>query len=251
MLHPRLLALVLFAGTAFAQDANYKLVLEENFDGNKLDSEIWEVRSGAKQRGSFTDEAVELKDGLLTITTWTDNKVDFSGSIKMRKAKYFDFRQGKVEGRLRFNPTKGVTAVFGNDTDEDATKEKQVKIDIFVSFGYEKGGAYMTGVTWNTPGKPAEKKELNQRNLTSVGKFWHTYGVEWDSAGYRFTMDGKLRMTVKSSDGIDARRGIELASPLAAGESAASRVGYGSKEKSKAIYEVDWVKAWKYVPPTK
>jgi hypothetical protein len=64
-----LLTFVLAAGSAFAQDANYKLVFEENFDGAKLDTATWDIQSNSKQRGNYTDEAVSLKDGVLSITT--------------------------------------------------------------------------------------------------------------------------------------------------------------------------------------
>ncbi len=249
---PYLLLFVLLTSVAVAaEEANYKLVLEDNFDGGKLNAELWDVKSGAKQRGSLTDEAVSIKDGVLTITTWSDTKVDFTGSIKMKKAKYFDFRRGKVEGRLRFNPTQGVTVFFGNDTDEEAKQQPQVNIDVFTSFGYEKGATYMSGVSWKDPSKSADKKEVEQRNTASVGKYWHTYGVEWDDAGYRFTMDGKVRMNVKNPEGIASQRGIELGCALPAGEHAAPKGGYGPKGKSKATYEIDWVKAWKYVEPPK
>jgi hypothetical protein len=246
-----LLTFVLAAGSAFAQDANYKLVFEENFDGAKLDTATWDIQSNSKQRGNYTDEAVSLKDGVLSITTWTENKADLTGRIKMKKSKYFDFRQGKIEGRLRFNPMHGISTLFVAGTDEEDTKSPQVNMDIFVSWGFEKGAAYMTGVNWKDPGNASEPKEAKQRNIVAVGKYWHTYGVEWDGSGYQFTMDGKTRMSVKNAKGIAAHRGIDLGCVLPAAEHAGPKGGYGPKERSKATYEIDWVKAWKYVPPAK
>lgn len=247
---PRLF-LVVLAAAAGAQNANYKLVFEENFDGDKLNPEIWEVQSGPQSRGNYADEAVTLKDGVLVITTWTENKADLTGRIKMKKSKYFDFRQGKIEGRLRFNPAHGVSTLFLAGTDVEDTKIPKVSMDIFASYGYEKGAAYMTGVYWKDPGNASESKEAKQRNMVAVGKYWHTYGVEWDGAGYQFTMDGKIRMNVKNAKGIAAHRGIDLGCVLPGAEHAAPKGGYGPKERSKATYEVDWVKAWKFVPPTK
>jgi hypothetical protein len=44
---PRLLLVVLAAvAGAFAQEANYKLVFEDNFDGVELNTETWDIRSG-------------------------------------------------------------------------------------------------------------------------------------------------------------------------------------------------------------
>jgi hypothetical protein len=245
---PRVL-LVLLAAVAGAQEANYKLVFEDNFDGDKLNREVWEVRTGNKQRGNYTDEALDVKDGLLSITTWTENKVDFTGLIKIKKAHYLACRQGKVEGRIRFNPAQGVSTVFSQETDIDDLKLPQVNIDIAVAFGYEKGAAYHTGVSWKNPDGP--RKELGQKNTVTVGKFWHTYGVEWDDSGYRITLDGRTRMTIKNAEGSATPRGIELGCALPARENASPKGGYGPKDRSKASFDVDWVKAWRYVPATK
>jgi hypothetical protein len=245
---PRLF-LVVLAAAAGAQNANYKLVFEDNFDGDKLNAEVWETEVRTKAKANYTEEAVTLKEGILTITTWTENKAHLSGSIKMKKAHYFGLRQGKVEGRLRFNPTRGISTLFGHSTDAEDDKLPQTHINIFASWGYEKGGSYVNAVSWKDPGKPDQRKEQNQEHKASVGKFWHTYGVEWDEAGYRFSMDGKLRMTVKDAKGVAAQRGIWLATSLPDTEN--SKSNFGSKETSKATYEIDWVKAWKYVPPTK
>jgi hypothetical protein len=245
------LLLVLFAAAAGAQESNYKLVFEDNFDGDKLNAEVWDIQSSSMQRGNYTAEAVTLKDGVLAITTWTENKADLTGRIKVKKSKYLDFQKGKIEGRLRFNPMHGISTLFLAGTDEEDTKTPKVTVDIFVSWGYEKGAAYMTGVSWKDPGNASEPKEAKQRNIVAVGKFWHTYGVEWDGAGYQFTIDGKIRMNVKNAKGVAAHRGIDLGCVLPGAEHAAPKGGYGTKERSKATYEVDWVKAWKFVPAAK
>jgi hypothetical protein len=244
---PRLL-LVLLAAVAGAQEANYKLVFEDNFDGDKLDPEIWEARTGNWYgRGNCTDEALAVKEGLLSISAWTENKAHFSGRITLKKSRHFGLRQGKVEGRLRFNPTPGICSIFSNNTDEEDTKLLQVGVEIFASWGQEKGRAYTSGVSWKNPG--GQKKTQVQENNASVGKFWHTYGVEWDDAGYRFTLDGRVRMTIKNAEGSAARRGIGLGCMLPSPEN--TTINFGPKGRSKAICEVDWVKVWQFVPTTK
>lgn len=249
---PRLLLLLFFAGAigTAAEETNYKLVFEENFDGNKLDQETWEIRSGDwSGRGNCTGEALTVKDGVLSVTAWTENKLHWSGRITMKGSRYFDFRQGKIEGRLRVNPTPGVCAIFSNNTDEKDAKQPQSSIQIFSSWGQEKGRAYTTGISWADPSYAGQKKEKKQEQEVAFGKFWHIYGVEWDEAGYRFTMDGKLRMTVRNAEGIAARRGITLGCMLPEPEN--TKANFGPKEKSKLLFEVDWVKAWQFVPATK
>ncbi len=245
-----LLFLVIFTGAALAQESNYKLVFEENFDGNKLDPETWDIRSGNWYgRGNCTGDALTVKDGVLSITAWTENKLHWSGRITMKNSRNFGFLQGKVEGRLRVNPVTGVCPIFSSNTDEKDAKQPQMGIEIFSSWGQEKGRAYSTGIGWADPNNAAQKKERKQENSFSFGKFWHTYGVEWDGAGYRFTMDGKVRMAVKNTEGIAARRGITLGCMLPMPEQ--KSYDFGPKGKAKPLYDVDWVKVWQFVPATK
>ena len=245
-----LLVLLAVAAGAFAQDANYKLVFEDNFDGVKLDPETWDIRSGNWYgRGNCTGDALTVKDGVLSITAWTENKLHWSGRITMKSSRNFGLLQGKVEGRLRVNPTPGVCAIFSNNTDEKDAKQPQMGLEIFSSWGHEKGRAYSTGIGWADPNNAAQKKERKQEHEVSFGKFWHTYGVEWDETGYRFTMDGKSRMTVKNPEGIAARRGITLGCMLPEPEN--TKADFGPKGKAKPLYEVDWVKVWERVPAAK
>jgi beta-glucanase (GH16 family) len=245
-----LLVLLAVTASAFAQEANYKLVFEDNFDGGKLDTETWDIRSGNWYgRGNCTGDALALKDGVLSVTAWTENKLHWSGRITMKSSRNFGFLRGKVEGRLRVNPTPGVCAIFSNNTDEKDAKQPQMGLEIFSSWGHEKGRAYSTGIGWADPNNGAQKKERKQEHEVSFGKFWHTYGVEWDEAGYRFTMDGKSRMTVKNPEGIAARRGITLGCMLPEPEN--TKADFGPKGKAKPLYEVDWVKIWERVPAAK
>jgi beta-glucanase (GH16 family) len=248
---PRLLPVLLaVAAGAFAQEANYKLVFEDNFDGVKLNAETWDIRSGSWYgRGNCTGEALAVKDGVLSITAWTEEKLHWSGRITMKNSRNFGFRQGKVEGRLRVNPVTGVCPIFSCNTDEKDAKQPHVGIEIFSSWGQEKGGAYSTGIGWEDPNNADQKKARKQQNSFTFGKFWHTYGVEWDEAGYRFTMDGKSRMTVKNPEGIAARRGITLGCMLPMPEQ--KSYDFGPKGKAKPLYEVDWVKVWERIPAAK
>ena len=238
MRFPRLL-LVLFAAVASAQESNYKLVFEDNFDGDELNAETWEAESAPHGKGNRTGQAVDVKDGVLKITTWTEKTGALTAYIRMKRPRFFAFRQGKVEGRIRFNPMQGITSSFELGTDAAESSTSQVDVTIFSVHGYEQGLIYNTTLAWKNPGAPREA--ISQANKVAVAKFWHTYGVEWDDAGYRFTLDGKVRFTAKSSEGTGRQRGIELGCGL---PSSAPKGGYGSKDRSKATYEIDWVKAW-------
>jgi hypothetical protein len=240
------LLLILLAAAAGAQDANYKLVFEDNFDGDKLNTETWVAESAPHGQGNRTEQAVTVKDGLLKITTWNDNTGTFTGYIRMKRTRFFAFRQGKVEGRIRFNPAQGITSSFELGTDEAESLKSQVTVTIFSVHGYEQGLIYNTSLSWKRPGETLQK--IHQPQKISVAKFWHTYVVEWDDNGYRFMLDGKVRFTTKESEGTAGQRGIELGCGL---PSLGPKGGYGPKDKSKATYEIDWVRVWERVPAAK
>ena len=244
-----LLVLLAVAAGAFAQDANYKLVFEENFDGDKLDGETWGTGSGKYRDGTYTEEAVSLKDGALTITTWTEKGIFYTGSINLKSGK-LALKQGKIEARLRFTPVPGMKMLFWSDPDNlDRDQPNKVRFTIFEAFSGARG-AYQVGLSWADQNNPDEKKGGGQQFPVTTGRFWHTYGLEWDDAGYRFTLDGKIVLTDKKAVRSITRRSILLQSDVAS-KAEAPKGTYGSKEKSKNIYEIDWVKAWERVPAAK
>jgi beta-glucanase (GH16 family) len=243
------LLLVLLAAVAGAEEASYKLAFEENFDGSKLDEETWSTNSGIYRDGTYTDKAIGIKDGVMTITTWTEKGIFYTGAINTKSGK-LSVKQGKIEARLRFTPVPGMKMMFRSNTDYlDRDQPNRVGFNIFEAFSGAKGG-YLVGLSWGDPEDPDEKKGIKQSFAVTAGKFWHTYGLEWDDSGYRFTLDGKIVLTDKKAMRSITRRGINLQSDVTS-KAEAPRGGYGSKEKSRNIYEVDWVKAWERVPAAK
>jgi hypothetical protein len=239
---PGLLLLILFAALAGAEETKYKLAFEENFDGDRLDTETWSTNSGEYRDGSYTEKAISIKDGVMQITTWTENGIFYTGAINLKSGK-IPVQQGKIEARLRFTPVPGMKMMFRSDPDSlDRDQPNRVRFNIFEAFSGAKG-AYQVGLGWEDPENPDEKKGVMQSIPVTAGKFWHTYGLEWDDVGYHFTLDGKTMLTDKKALRGNTRRGINLQSDVTS-KAEAPKGGYGSREKSKNVYEVDWVRAW-------
>ena len=245
-----LLLVILFAAAVGAQESRYKLSFDENFDGDELDEQTWsKANPGVYRDGTYTDKAVSIKEGVMTITTWTENGIFYTGGINLKSGK-LAVKQGKIEARLRFTPVPGMKLLFWSNTDSlDNDQPNKVNFSIFEAFSGAKG-AYQVGLSWDDPDNSKEKKGVKQQFPVTAGKFWHTYGLEWDDAGYRFTLDGKIVLTDKKALRTSTRRTILLQSDVAS-KAEAPRGTYGSKEKSKNIYEVDWVRAWERVPAAK
>jgi len=65
--------LALFLGAAaLAAEPTFKLVLDDNFDGTELNAKIWNIEVGKRRESLNSPKAVDVKDGVLKITTWTD-----------------------------------------------------------------------------------------------------------------------------------------------------------------------------------
>ena len=68
----RALLLLLLGASAGAAEPTLKLVLDDVFDGAELDAKTWNIETGKRRDSLNSPKAVDLKDGVLKITTWTD-----------------------------------------------------------------------------------------------------------------------------------------------------------------------------------
>ena len=240
-----------------AAAADWKLTLDENFDSPELNPKIWNVETGKRRDALNSPQAVDVRDGKLVITTFTDEAgVTHCGFVTSRKK--FHVTQGKTVARCRFSVQPGTQVCFwaqsptyGKSGDPAKAAEDGVEIDIMETTGLMKG-AYQYALHRGSY-KPGTHKSSNQKFPSIVGNEWHDYGVEWDDTGYRFTFDGKVVATNTNCPGSRVPEFLLFTSESTIkswnGERPAN--GYGSKEKSNNKFEVEWVKAWERVPATK
>lgn len=240
-----------------AADPGWKLTLEENFNGDSLDPKIWNVETGKRRDAMNSAQAVDLKDGKLVITTFTDEKgVTHCGFVTTR-GKFFA-TQGKAVARCRFSVQPGTqvafwaqSPTFGKSGDPAKAADDGVEIDIMETTGLMKG-AYQYALHWGSY-KPGIHKSSSRRFPDRVGDQWHEYGVEWDETGYRFTFDGKVFATDNKCPGSKSPEFFLLTSEstVKSWNGERPKEGYGSKQASKNVFEVDWMKVWERQPPAK
>lgn len=250
--------LVLLGAAAFAAGPSFKLVLDENFEGAELDPKVWNIETGKRRDSLNSPKAVDLKDGVLKITTWTDaDGTTYCGFLTTRKK--FALVQGKVEARCRFSVQPGTQIAFwsqsptyGKSGTAAGAATDGVEIDIMETTGLKKGG-YQSVLHWGPYKHPTEKKASSVQHPANVGGAWHDYGVEWDDSGYRFTFDGKVVWTDAKCPGSKAPQFLLLTSEsnLKGWNGERPKEGYGLKDASKNTFEIDWVKAWERVPTAK
>jgi beta-glucanase (GH16 family) len=251
------LGLLCLATVLSAADTKYQLTLEDNFNGTSLDPKIWNIETGKRRDSVNSPLAVDVKDGVLTITTWTDEKgVTYCGFITSRKK--FHVTSGKTEARCRFSVQPGTQIAFwaqsptyGKSGKADGAATDGVEIDILETTGLKKGG-YQYALHWGPYNTP-EKRSTAQQFPKAVGHDWHIYGVEWDETGYHFTFDGNVVATDTKCPVSKAPEFLLFTSESSIKSWSGERPkdGYGSKEKSQNTFSIDWVKAWERVPAGK
>ncbi|MBM3867962.1 MAG: glycoside hydrolase family 16 protein [Verrucomicrobia bacterium] len=247
----RLLPALLLAATAGAAEPALRPVLDESFDGDVLDPKVWTIETGRRRDSLNSPKAVDLKDGVLRITTWTDaDGTTYCGFVTTRKK--LTVTQGRLEARCRFSVQPGTQIAFwsqsptyGRSGAAAGAATDGVEIDILETTGLKKGG-YQSVLHWGPYKHATEKKASSVQHPAPVGGEWHDYGVEWDDAGYRFSFDGKVVWTDAKCPGSKAPQFLLLTSEsnLKGWNGERPKEGYGLKDASRNTFEVDRVRAW-------
>lgn len=230
---------------------------EDNFDGPAVDATKWEVQEQPRKGALNTARAVTLRDGVLRITTFTENGKHHTGFLT--SVGKFEQVQGRFEARLRFSSQPGMWSAFwsmprtyGRSKDPAKAEIDGLELDI-VEHLQQFGGHYDTTIHWGGYGQPLQRTRT-QRNKPAApaNQGFHTYALEWDEAGYRFFYDGQLTWRAPADVPVSkAPQHIILSSEVNDG-SWAGKVpegGYGPRESSRAWMEVDWVRAWRKPEP--
>ncbi len=200
---------VSYEGIDFADNPDYKLVFEDNFDGDKLDKSIWGyeigfIRNNEPQYYSDREKNVFVKDGKLNIVAYREaftaddgTTANYtSGSINTKKSK--SFKYGAIEMRAKLpksgSPKATWPAFWMMGVDEGWPNGGET--DILEMYG-QHFDKYEANVHWGNDAR--EHTHLWDTDgfvptfVSSdgdLGDQWRTYGVEWTPEFMRFYCDG-------------------------------------------------------------
>jgi hypothetical protein len=247
-----IITVMLMTGQSPAEAPSLKLVLEENFDGSKLNESIWNIETGPRKAAINTQDSVDVEAGLLKITTWTgENNSTFCGFVTTKGK--IKITKGAVEVRCRYSLEPGTQAAFWVMSDNYGKSglaslawKDGVEIDVIETHGLM-DGEFQNAIHWGPYKHPTEKKVEHQHyNKSRSGKSWQRYGVDFSGNAYRFTRNGQTIWTTSKPPLTSAPQYLILSSEsIVSGWSGVRpKGGYGNKTKSKNVFEVDWVKAW-------
>ena len=202
----------------------YKLVWNDEFDGDSIDYTKWRVgyQGGARRAGYYVDtpETVFVKDGALTIrtqymedgiygagwyTSWLDSAVsDTVGNSIVHSDDYTGFagKYGYYEVRCITPPSIGIWSAFWMMPDGDAvgmsssdiigTGKDGLEVDVMESpYMYMDGGNYNVHVVHGEGYSATRSDRSKTYEVPGMYSQYHTYGVLWTETEYVFYIDGR------------------------------------------------------------
>ena len=174
------------------ESMGYKLFWEDEFKGDKLDAEKWDVRGvGARALGFVSPEAVKVEDGFLKLSAFVkDDKIQISA---VGTQKHFMTKYGYFECRAQLQKSPGVWAAFWIQSTDIAKGEDPAKfgaeIDIMEFFKKLGTDIVSHNVHW-AYGPNQQTTHGMQSYLKGVSEGFHTFALEWTPEKYVFFIDG-------------------------------------------------------------
>ena len=234
----------------------YSLAWSDEFDGTSLDTSRWTPQTGPRRGYVMTPDAAQVKDGLLSITTYTDSGAHYSAFLTSQDNFLTQF--GYFEARILFQDSPGEWCAFWLESPTNGTPlgdpaTAGVEIDVVEHRVTDQGGwtalKDMVAMNLNWDGYGSSMK--NAQKVTAlpgdaaVQGVWHTYGVLWTSTSYTFYVDGNALWT--QTQAVSHRtEAIQLTCEVQDASWAGNipAAGYGSLQSSSTRMLVDWVRVW-------
>lgn len=189
----------------------YNLVVYDEFEGDYLNTEIWQTRGNGPRRGGYNaDSQVEVKDGNMIISGeyLTDGEYGegwYTAAVKLKER----YKHGYFEIRCICNDSPGYWSAFWIQADAPYTASVSkggvggAELDIFESYCYD-GDKYAVTNTIHCAGVDGVQEGFQSALLgkfygNNITKEYNTYGLEWTEDEYIFYINGIE--TVRSSFG--------------------------------------------------
>lgn len=184
------------------------LVWSDEFDGAKLDPELWFFESGdGSQYGIpgwgnnelqwYSPDSAELSRGMLVLTARkeTQNGKNYT-SARISTVDRFAFRYGRIEARIRLPRGQGLWPAFWLLPQDDTygTWAASGEIDVMEAVNLGGTGGNTVHGTLHYGGEwPNNVHTGNQYSVaTDATTGFHDYALEWDEVEMRWYVDGVL-----------------------------------------------------------
>ena len=196
--------------------AGYELVFEDEFEGNALNTAVWDYRGSGPRRGGFNAESqVKVENGNMIMTG--DYQTDgtygegwYTGMIKLKER----YCKGYFEIRCILNEGSGFWSAFWIQADAPYTASISkggvggAEIDIMESYNDETHKRYESvaqtvhcaGVDGATEGYQSERLGYYKGN--NIHEEYNTYGLMWTDEEYIFYVNGVETCRTSFGNGV-------------------------------------------------
>ena len=194
---------------------SYKLVWQDEFEGNSLDSSIWCLKPYMSEQPHMkllTDErAITVENGYLNIKNGRIDDENYFTGMPVSTADHFVFKYGLLEIRAKVPFGRPSHAAFWMQSSKiDALfPEIMSEIDIFETFGSDNALASALHKWYLLDGAHFSGGELNGKSPTyrfkdkETALDWHTYGLLWTPDTLSFMVDGEIYGYYPINDAAD------------------------------------------------
>ena len=224
----------------------WRLKLEDNFEGDSLDTAVWSLCPEQRRQdvgGRWADSETSVHDGNLWLRARIrEDGTPVSGGI--RSLGKFEQAYGYFECRMMFPKTTGFWGAFwmmcGRVGKVDGSAVSGAEIDIIESGECPRRGVNHA-IHWDGYGEAHKAATKVIPSVPELYEGWHTYGFEWTKEEYVFYIDGKETWRT-AEPGICAFPGY-LKITTEFGSWAAPIV----PEELPDFCRVDWVRVWEEI----
>lgn len=233
----------------------YSVVFEDDFNGNQLNTDVWEYRGSGPRRGGYNSESqVRVENGNLVISGeyLTDGAYGegwYTGMIKLRER----YCRGYFEIRCIVNSDPGYWSAFWLQADSPYTASVSkggvggAEIDIFESMSYDAFiGKNSVSQTVHCAGVDGVQEGFQSENLgrfygKNIYEEYNTYGLEWTEDEYIFYINGVETRRTSFGNGVSEVEEDVIVSLEIPGDDELSAL---DKENYKTEYIVDYVRIY-------
>ena len=190
-------------GTEATVNSDYKLVWEDEFEGDRLNMDDWNFEyhepgwvNAELQEYVDSEKNTYVKDGKLYIQALKeiiDGKPYYTSGRINTQGKH-DFQYGRFEARAKVPSGKGFLPAFWMMPTEEGYYGQWPKcgeIDIMEVHGSELTTTYST-LHFGEPHTQEQSSYQIAAGEENFGEAFHVFACEWDPGEFRFYVDGKM-----------------------------------------------------------
>ena len=169
----------------------WKMVWNDEFDGEQLDDTKWEIPEGKRRDGWWSAKAVSLDgEGHLAMQVLKDGDKYLDGCVRTRDR--FEHAYGYYVARIKLQQQPGHWSAFWlfNSSVNKVGDEGRDGTEIDIMEKPSRDDKVHHALHWDGYGKE-HRHSGTDKQVPGVMEGWHTFALWWKNDEYVFYVDGK------------------------------------------------------------